>query len=125
MNEKLRRIEKFGGAEKLISEVKERALYFREKIKNLPFRLVSKNPAQAVTALHSERFDAKEILKIMKEKYKIWLCPNGSEMAHSVFRVGHIGAITKEQMDFMIDSLSKTVSELSNSEIQNLTEAKK
>lgn len=112
LHEKLNRIEREGGTEKLILEVKKRAEYFRNSIHDLPFTLVAKNPSHAVTALFSKNLDAKKILNIMKDEYHIWLCPNGGELANTIFRVGHIGTITKQQMDLMICALQKTVNKL-------------
>ena len=35
----------------------------------------------------------------MKDEYNIWACPNGGDLADEVFRIGHIGNITKENYD--------------------------
>lgn len=29
-------------------------------------------------------------MRILKEEYQIWVCPNGGDMADTIFRVGHI-----------------------------------
>jgi aspartate aminotransferase-like enzyme len=76
--------------------IQKRATDFRKFIKDYPFTLVSESPAFCVTALHPINDSAKKIIEIMKNKYHIWLCPNGGEKADSVFRVGHIGNITKK-----------------------------
>ena len=61
--------------------------------------------SNAVTALRPLNNGAKEIVKILKDEYKIWVCPNGGEMADKVFRVGHIGYITKADNQTLIDAL--------------------
>ena len=33
----------------------------------------------------------------------MWICPNGGEMKDTVFRVGHIGALRKEDYDKLIE----------------------
>lgn len=38
----------------------------------------------------------------MKDEYGIWICPNGGALADTVFRVGHIGALTSEDNDSLI-----------------------
>ena len=42
-------------------------------------------------------------LKI-KDEYGMWICPNGGEMKDTVFRVGHIGALTTADYDKLIDA---------------------
>lgn len=112
MNEKLRRIEEFGGAKSLVAEVQARAEYFRNEIKNMPFKLVTNSPSHAVTALYSGKIDAKLIFEKMKEKHRIWICPNGGELAHTIFRIGHIGVMTKKDIDKLVLALHKTLEEL-------------
>ena len=50
-------------------------------------------------------YTAKELFNILSRKYGIWVCPNGGELAEKVFRVGHIGNITKEDIDKLIEAL--------------------
>ena len=33
----------------------------------------------------------------------MWICPNGGSMKDTVFRVGHIGYLQKEDYDRLID----------------------
>ena len=46
--------------------------------------------------LFSLSASAYDIFLKIKDEYGMWICPNGGEMKDSVFRVGHIGALTKE-----------------------------
>ena len=78
---------------------------FRSSIKDLPFEFVSESPSNAVTCLRPIHGGAKEIIRILKDEYQIWACPNGGELADEVFRVGHIGYITKEDNQKLIDAL--------------------
>ena len=34
----------------------------------------------------------------------MWICPNGGDMKDTVFRVGHIGALTTADYDKLIDA---------------------
>jgi aspartate aminotransferase-like enzyme len=45
---------------------------------------------------------AHRIFEILKDEYGIWICPNGGALADTVFRVGHIGALTSEDNDSLI-----------------------
>ena len=71
----------------------------------MPLELVSESPANAVTALRTKNNSAKEIIRILKDEYQIWACPNGGEIGESVFRIGHIGNITKEHNAKLINAL--------------------
>ncbi len=84
---------------------------FRNKIKGLPFEIVSDSLSSAVTPLHSTGVDkdgkpvsAHHIFEILKDEYGIWVCPNGGALADKVFRVGHIGALTPADNDSLIEA---------------------
>nr|MCR5671122.1 alanine--glyoxylate aminotransferase family protein [Butyrivibrio sp.] len=74
-------------------------------IKDLPFEFVSEAPSNAVTSLRTAHGNAKEIIRILKDEYGIWICPNGGDLADHVFRVGHIGCITDEDNSKLLDAL--------------------
>ena len=78
---------------------------FRNSIKDLPFEIVSESPSNAVTCLKPKHGRAKEIVRILKDEYDIWACPNGGEMADVVFGIGHIGYIAPEDNHKLIKAL--------------------
>lgn len=101
--------------EKGLSKERERihrqAEDFRNKIKGLPFEIVSDSLSSAVTPLHPTGVDkdgkpvsAHHIFEILKDEYEIWVCPNGGALADKVFRVGHIGALTPADNDSLIEA---------------------
>ncbi|MDE6615660.1 MAG: aminotransferase class V-fold PLP-dependent enzyme [Lachnospiraceae bacterium] len=104
INARLREIKNNGGVHSEIEKIAALAGYFRNKIKNLPFEYISKSMSNAVTALHPVSAPAYDIFTILKDEYGIWVCPNGGELRDSVFRVGHIGNLRKEDYDILIDS---------------------
>ncbi len=104
INARLKSIDKNGGAEAEIQRVHELATYFRERIKNFPFELVSESPSNAVTSLSTPNGTAYEIFLTLKDDYGIWICPNGGEMKEEIFRVGHIGALTTADYDKLLDA---------------------
>lgn len=105
INKRLNMIEEAGGVESEISRVADIACYFREKIKGMPFESVSESESNAVTSLHPTDVSAKYIFEELKSKHNIWICPNGGEMADYMFRVGHIGNVTRDNIDTLVDSL--------------------
>ena len=106
INERLREIEKSGGVKAEIHRVKELAKDFREKIKNLPFEIYSDSLSNALTSLHPLKASANDIFNILKDEYGIWVCPNGGELKDKVFRVGHIGYLTEEDNNVLINALN-------------------
>lgn len=104
INARLEEIENAGGADTEVKKVEELAAYFRSSIKDLPFEIVTDTPSNAETPLHPTTASANDIFITLKDHYGIWICPNGGELKDTVFRVGHIGALTKEDIDTLIDA---------------------
>lgn len=107
INQRLKEIDVAGGVETEISKIENLATYFRNKIQeyNLPFRIVSSALPNAVTPLTpTNGTSAYKIFTILKDEYQIWVCPNGGDLKEKVFRVGHIGALQKEDYDRLIDA---------------------
>lgn len=106
INARLKQIEAGGGVEKEIERVAALAKDFREKIKDMPFRIVSESLSNAVTPLHPLKGSAYDIFSVLKDEYGIWVCPNGGELKDTVFRVGHIGALTKEDNNVLVNAFA-------------------
>lgn len=105
INARLNNIKSNGGVEKEIERVKNVALDFRNRIKDFPFEIVSESLSNAVTPLKTKTASAHKIFLILKDEYNIWVCPNGGELKDIVFRVGHIGALTKDENTKLIEAL--------------------
>lgn len=105
INQRLKEIQSRGGAEAEIARVAAQAQDFRDKIKDLPLTQVSEAPANAVTAVAPKRANAYEIFLKLKDEYGIWVCPNGGDMKETIFRVGHIGALTLEDNTTLVNAL--------------------
>lgn len=104
INERFKEIEKNGGADMEVERIAAQAFDFRNKIKDLPFEVVSESPANGVTSIHPTTANAYDIFVRLKDDYGIWICPNGGEMKESIFRVGHIGALTHEDNTTLVDA---------------------
>ena len=104
INVRLKEIDHMGGAKTEIQRTEELANYFRNGIVGLPFEIVSESLSNAVTPLHPTTASAYEIFLKLKDEYGIWICPNGGEMKDTIFRVGHIGALTTADYDRLIDA---------------------
>lgn len=105
INTRLKEIEACGGISYETEKIAEIAHDFREKIKDLPFEIVSESLSNAVTPLHPLKASAFDIFLKLKDEYEIWVCPNGGNLKDKVFRVGHIGALTIDDNQKLIDAL--------------------
>ena len=105
INARLKESEAAGGVESETQKIAALAQDFREKIKDLPFEIVSNSMSNAVTPLHPLNVSAYQVFTTLKDEYGIWVCPNGGELADKIFRVGHIGALTKEDNTTLVNAL--------------------
>lgn len=107
INARLREIDAAGGVAAEIERAHGLAEYFRGKIKDLPFEIVSESLSNAVTPLHpTNGMSAYDIFLRLKDEYGIWVCPNGGELKDEVFRVGHMGNLKAGDYDKLVSSLS-------------------
>ena len=106
INARLKEIDATGGDAAEIERAAGLANYFRNKLKeyNLPFEIISESLSNAVTPLHPTTQSAYEIFLKIKDEYGMWICPNGGDMKETVFRVGHLGYLQKEDYDKLIDA---------------------
>lgn len=106
INVRLKEIDETGGAPSEIERTARLANYFRNKLKeyDLPFDIISESLSNAVTPLHPTTRSAYDIFLKIKDEYGMWICPNGGEMKDTVFRVGHIGALSETDYDQLIQA---------------------
>lgn len=106
MNKRLKMIDT-DGVEAEREKIAVIAKDFRKKIQALPFEITSHALSNAVTPLsHTGGASAYKIFEILKDEYNIFVCPNGGALADKLFRVGHIGALTKKDNDILISALN-------------------
>lgn len=99
---RLREIDTSGGAEAEITRIREQAENFRAAIQGLPLCIASEHMSNAMTPLHPLNVSAYSVFETLKDRYGIWVCPNGGDLRDYVFRVGHIGALTKGDNDVLL-----------------------
>ncbi|MBQ9032163.1 MAG: alanine--glyoxylate aminotransferase family protein [Parasporobacterium sp.] len=107
IHQRLKEIDENGGVDAEVTKTERLATYFRDKIEEyqLPFTISSKDLSNAVTPLSPQNDkSAYEIFDILKKEYKIWICPNGGELRDRVFRVGHIGDLSTNDYDVLINA---------------------
>ncbi|MDH5518294.1 MAG: aminotransferase class V-fold PLP-dependent enzyme [Gammaproteobacteria bacterium] len=103
---RLKQISKRGGVAQSIENAKTIADYFRASIKALPLKEYTAFMPNAMTTLTpTDGKSAMDIVNDLEEKYKVMVCPNGGAERDIVFRVSHMGEMTKEYTDILIDAL--------------------
>lgn len=105
IHKRLTMIRDNGGPEAEHERIKATAESFRAGIADLPLELFSETRSNAVTAVKPAKKNAKEIFRVLKDEYGIWICPNGGVWADEVFRVGHIGHIIPADNQVLLDAL--------------------
>ncbi len=108
--QRLEAIEKAGGVDSSIQHAKTVAEYFRQQVKalKLPFDFYGKNMPNAMTVLTpSNDKSAFEIVQYLENNHKIVVNPNGGKLADKIFRVSHMGNVTKEDMDALLSALGR------------------
>lgn len=106
INARLKELTAAGGTKNEIDRIAALASDFRTRIKGLPLEVASPSMSNAMTPLHPLNIPADRVFQILKEKYEIWVCPNGGELREKLFRVGHIGALTIEDNTTLIQALN-------------------
>ncbi len=103
---RLAQIKREGGVEASIQKAKEIATYFRESIKDLPLKAYTPYMPNAMTTLTpTDGKSAMDIVNDLEEGYKVMVCPNGGKERDIIFRVSHMGDMTKEYVDVLIDAM--------------------
>ena len=69
------------------------------------FNTFAENPVNCVTGIWTNTYNADEIVKIMRSKYKIELAPSGGILKEKLFRIGNYGNINKLGIDKLVQSL--------------------
>ena len=94
------------GIEDELARVAARCQRFRAGIADLPLSLFSDSPATAVSSLLVEEgVSTQAIFDTLKDEFGIWICPNGGDLGKRIFRVGHIGELSDQDIDALLDAL--------------------
>lgn len=101
---RLREVKKIG-IEQERHNIEKLASYFRQAIKGLPLKIAGHSLSNAVTPVLVESISAYEVFERLESDYQIWVCPNGGKYRDILFRVGHLGNLTIEDNDRLIEAL--------------------
>jgi len=94
------------GIDTIIADTEKRAIYFRSNIADLPFTIPSERLSNALTPIKPrDGISAYSVFRHLKDKYDIFVTPNGGDLRDTVFRVGHIGNLSLDDTRVLIEAL--------------------
>lgn len=94
------------GIDSEIQKAEEIARYFRKSIEQLPLKSYSDFMPNAMTTLRPiDGTKASDIVDILEKEYNVVVAPNGGSLKEVIFRVSHMGDMSKAYMDVLIDAL--------------------
>jgi len=103
---RLNQIKRRGGVQQSIQRAKDIAAYFRANIQNLPLKFYTPYMPNAMTTLTpTDGKSAMDIVRGLEEGYKVMVCPNGGAERDIIFRVSHMGEMTRAYVDALIDAM--------------------
>lgn len=103
------------GADNIIARHKLLAAALRAGLKALGLKLLAEDAVASagVTAVHSPAgMEAKDIQKVMREKYGITLAGGQKQLEGKIFRVGHLGYVAVTDILVVLAALEMTLAEL-------------
>ncbi|WP_407453038.1 pyridoxal-phosphate-dependent aminotransferase family protein [Methanobrevibacter sp.] len=104
INQRLKEIKEQGGVNSEIERISNLANDFRNRIQKLPLEIKCTCLGNSVTGVYCINSSAIVIVDALKKEYGIWVNPNGGEIGNKMFRVGHIGNLTIEDNDKLIEA---------------------
>lgn len=94
------------GVATVIHHTHEMADDFRRQLQGMPLSIPSESLSNALTPLRpTGKHTAWEIFLRLKEEHGLIVCPSGGACKDTLFRVGHIGCLTKADHDLLIEAL--------------------
>lgn len=106
-------IEKMGGVEIWLKRIEQKAKYFRKKAVEFGYKIPASYPlSNMLTPLLFEDVKASDIVRILKDKYQIYINPCGGELADKLVRISHIGNTDTVDIDDLFEKMNKIRSEL-------------
>ena len=103
---RLNQIKRRGGVGQTIQRAKDIAQYFRASIADLPLKFYTPYMPNAMTTLTpTDDKSAMDIVKDLEDRYKVMVCPNGGAERDIIFRVSHMGEMTRAYVDVLINAM--------------------
>ena len=95
------------GMKETVNMHKERAVYFRNAIKELPVKIPAFPLSNCCTPVLFPEGNAQEIYRRFRDEYGFVLTPSGGSLGNTMLRVGHMGNITMDDLGKIAGCLEK------------------
>lgn len=102
------------GVENHLAGINKIAIDFRNKVKSLPFDIISENPSNCITGLRyngKADFSAYNLFYYLLDKYEIYVTPVGGKYSETDIRVSHLGDLTEQDNDLLISKIQEYLNE--------------
>ena len=93
------------GIERHLNRVRALCKNFRESIRNLPISIPDYPLSNGMTPIIFEKPIAKELFESLKNQYGIYVNPTGGKLKERLVRIAHIGNLTIEDNQMLIEHL--------------------
>jgi len=90
------------GLKNRIKEVYNKAIYFRNKIKNLPLKIVAETPSNSISVLKIDKKDSKNLFNYLKLK-NMYITPRQNNLVD----VTHTGYLLNEDYDLLVGRIKE------------------
>ncbi len=110
-------IEKEGGLEGRLLNVKSKCEYFRRKAKECGLTIPDYPVSNMLTPIYIKDANAYDVIQVLKDKYRLFINPCGGELADKLVRVSHIGNTTIEDIDDLMEKLMLSIKEVKDREL--------
>ena len=95
------------GIESELTKAQKIAEYFRKAIAPLPLAFYHQEymPNAMTTLMPTDGKKARQIVQDLEDRFDVVVCPNGGDLGNTIFRVSHMGDMTIEYTDVLIEAL--------------------
>lgn len=102
LNKRLRQLQSEGGESKNITEVRHRAVFFRELCRRYGWNILAENPSYAITGFQTGDDDGRRIFKGLVSKYNTYIMPGAIS---GFYRVSHMGLQTDKDLIDLVEHI--------------------
>ncbi len=81
------------------------ARHFRSRVREIGMEVPSYRKSNALTPLLTAPLDAYELFLTLKDRYGLVITPNGGEHKNTLTRIGHMGHLTTQDLDRLIEAM--------------------
>lgn len=103
------RISKIKNSEDEVRRVRKNAEYFRKLALENNLKIPDFPISNALTPIMLEKENATEVFNYLKDKYGIFVNPTGGQLAKKTLRISHIGNLSFEDYDFLIEKMKEVI----------------